>query len=46
MSSICDYAHLVDGGYLNSLRPFIVDLLIANASLQTCNSLNEIAAHH
>jgi hypothetical protein len=46
MSSIYDYTHLVDCGYLNSLPPFIVDLLIANASLHTCNSLNEIAAHH
>jgi hypothetical protein len=46
MSSIYDYTHLVDCGYLNSLRPFIVDLFIANASLHTCNSLNEIAAHY
>jgi hypothetical protein len=33
-------------GYFNSLRPFMVDLLIANTSLHTCNSLNKIAAHH
>jgi hypothetical protein len=46
MSSIYDYTHLVECGHLNSLRPFTVDLLIANASLHTCNSLDIIAAHH
>jgi hypothetical protein len=46
MSSIYEYTHLADCSYSNTLRPFMVDLLIANASLHTCNSLNKVAAHH
>jgi hypothetical protein len=45
MSSFYDYTHLADCGYSNALRPFMVDLLIANASLHACNSLSETAAH-
>jgi hypothetical protein len=46
MSLIWVYTHLVDCDNLDSLRPFTVVLMFANASLHTFNSLNEIEAHH